>query len=59
MLDNPKRKPRTKPKSDYWLQCGHARIADRAASRNLRKAIERKAATEALIKKLGLKPEEY
>jgi hypothetical protein len=60
MLDKSKKKPsgpRLYPDLPLHLQHGVARHQDRAAKRQLIKAQEKKAKTEAVLKQLGMELE--
>jgi hypothetical protein len=54
MLTRVKDKPAAKAELPFYLQHAHARHQDRAAKRQLLKAIEKKARTAAVLKRLGL-----
>jgi hypothetical protein len=54
MITKVKDKPAVKKELPFYLQHAHARHQDRAAKRQLQKAIEKKARTGAVLKRLGL-----
>jgi hypothetical protein len=54
MLDEVKKRKPPKQENQIYLQYGQARAHDRAARRQLNKAIERKKVTEAKLKALGM-----
>jgi hypothetical protein len=58
MLDKVREPPPKTKEVPYWLQCAHARMADRAATHKLKVAQERKAETAQRIRELGLAPED-
>jgi hypothetical protein len=54
MLTKVKDKPAITKELPFYLQHAHARHQDRAAKRQLQKAMEKKTRTAALLKRLGL-----